>query len=90
MYAKGSKRLQSILGAEREILILGNTYSDQQVRSVRFARRIIDESDGRLEPTLCVIVHQDPRGNAKLKRWGRENGLAVIPVFTLSGVLPRE
>ncbi len=90
MYAKGSKRLQSILGAEREILILGNTYSDQQVRSVRFARRIIDESHGRLEPTLCVIVHQDPRGNAKLKRWGRENGLAVIPVFTSSGVLPRE
>ncbi|MDR6708848.1 hypothetical protein J2X73_003235 [Novosphingobium sp. 1748] len=90
MYAKGSKRLQSILGAEREILILGNTYSDQQVRSVRFARRIIDESEGRLEATLCVIVHQDPRGDAKLKRWGREHRLAVIPVFTSTGVLPRE
>lgn len=90
LWAKGSKRLQSILGAEREILILGNTYSDQQVRSVRFARQIIEESGGRLEPTLCVIVHQDPRGNAKLKRWGRESGLAVIPVFTSSGVLPRE
>lgn len=90
VYARGSKRLQSILGAEREVLILGNVYADQQVRSVQFARRIIDESDGRLETTLCVIVHQDPRGNAKLKRWGRENGLAVIPVYTSSGVLPRE
>ena len=90
MYARGSKRLQSILGAEREILILGNVYADQQVRSVKFARKIIDESDGRLEPTLCVIVHQDPRGNSKLKRWGRENGLAIIPVHTSSGVLPRE
>lgn len=90
MYARGSKRLQSILGAEREILILGNTYADQQVRSVQFARRIINESTGRLETTLCVIVHQDPRGNSKLKRWGRENGLAVIPVYTSTGVLPRE
>lgn len=90
MYARGSKRLQSILGAEREILILGNIYADQQVRSVKFARGIIDESDGRLETTLCVIVHQDPRGNAKLKRWGRENGLAVVPVYTSTGVLPRE
>ncbi|MEG8052879.1 hypothetical protein QP185_05825 [Sphingomonas aerolata] len=90
MYARGSKRLQSILGAEREILILGNIYADQQARSVQFARRIIDESAGRLESTLCVIVHQDPRGNSKLKRWGRENGLAVIPVYTATGVLPRE
>lgn len=90
MYARGSKRLQSILGVEREILVIGNIYSDQQVRSVQFARRVIDESDGRLETTLCVFVHQDPRGNAKLKRWGRENGLAVIPVYTSTGVLPRE
>ncbi len=89
MYAKGSKRLQNMLGAEREILVLGNVYSDQQARSVQFARRLINESDGRLETTLCVIVHQDPRGNGKLKRWGRENGLAVIPVYTATGVLPR-
>lgn len=90
IYAKCSKRVQSILGAERELLIIGNVYADQQVRSLKFARRIINESKGRLEPTLCIIVHQDARGNTKLKRWGRENGIAVIPVYTSSGVLPRE
>jgi hypothetical protein len=90
MYAKGAKRIQNILGIEREILILGNIYFDQQARSVQFARRIISESDGRLETTICVIVHQDPRGNAKLKRWGRENGLAVVPIYTSNGVLPRD
>lgn len=89
MYARGSKRVQNILGAEREILIMGNIYADQQARSLQFARRIINESDGRLETSLCVFVHQDPRGNAKLKRWGRENGVAVIPVYTSTGVLPR-
>jgi hypothetical protein len=89
MFARGTKRVQSILGIEREILILGNVYADQQARSVQFARRLIDESDGRLERTLCVIVHQDHRGNGKLKRWGRENGLAIIPVYTSSGILPR-
>jgi hypothetical protein len=89
IFATGSKRVKSILGIEREILILGNAYADQQARSLKFARRIINESDGRLETTLCVIIHQDPRGNAKLKRWGRENGLAVIPVYTASGILPR-
>jgi hypothetical protein len=89
MFARGSKRVQSILGIEREILIIGNIYADQQARSLRFARRIINESDGRLEKTLCVFVHQDPRGNSKLKRWGRENGLAIIPIYTASGILPR-
>ncbi len=89
MYARGSKRVQNILGAEREILIIGNVYADQQARSLQFTRRVINESDGRLETSLCVFVHQDPRGNAKLKRWGRENGIAVIPVYTSTGVLPR-
>jgi hypothetical protein len=89
MFARGTKRVQNILGIEREILILGNVYADQQARSLQFARRLINESDGRLERTLCVIVHQDARGNGKLKRWGRENGLAVIPVYTSSGILPR-
>lgn len=89
LIAKGTKRVRNILGIEREILILGNVYADQQPRSVQFARRLINESDGRLERTLCVIVHQDARGNAKLKRWGRENGVAVIPVYTSDGILPR-
>lgn len=89
LYARGSKRVQSILGAEREVLIIGNTYTDQQARSVQFARRIINESDGRLETNLCIFLHQDTRGSVKLKRWGRENGLAVIPVYSATGVLPR-
>ena len=89
MYGLGSKRVQHILGAEREVLILGNMYADQQARSLQFARHIINESDGRLETGLCVFIHQDPRGNPKLKRWGRENGVAVIPVFTSTGLLPR-
>lgn len=89
LYARGSKRVQNILGAEREILIIGNVYKDQQARSLQFARRVINESDGRLETALCVFVHKDPRGNSKLKRWGRENGLALIPIYSSSGVLPR-
>ncbi|MEJ8574156.1 hypothetical protein [Microbaculum marinum] len=89
LFGRGSKRVRNILGIEREILILGNVYADQQARSIRFARRLINESDGRLESTLCVIVHQDGRGNTKLKRWGRENGLAIIPVYTSTGILPR-
>ena len=89
LFARGSKRVRNILGAEREILIIGNIYADQQARSLQFARRVINESDGRLETSLCVFVHQDPRGNSKLKRWGRENGVAVIPVYTSTGVLPR-
>ena len=32
---------------------------------------------------------QDGRGNAKLKRWGRENGLAIIPVYASGGILAR-
>lgn len=87
--ARGSKRVQSILGIDREILILGNLYRDQQPRSLQFAKKLIAESEGRLETSVCILVHPDPKGNAKLKRWGRENGIAIIPVYTSTGILPR-
>ncbi|MGX7895748.1 hypothetical protein [Tsuneonella sp. HG222] len=89
LFALGSKRVRSILGAEREVLIIGNTFHDQQPRSIQFAHKLIEESDGRLERSICIIVHQDARGNNKLKNWGRERGLIVIPIYTSSGILPR-
>lgn len=89
MYAAGTKRIKSILGVEREVLILSNTYADQQPRSIQFANKIIADSSGRLESNVCVVVHTDPRGNAKLKRWGREKAIAVLPLYTSDLILPR-
>lgn len=88
-YGAPTKRMRSILGADREIIILVNTYEEQQPRSVQFARNIIDESDGRLENNIAIVLHADQRGNGKLKRWGREKGIAVIPVYCPNQILPR-
>ncbi|OWZ93037.1 hypothetical protein B9J07_14640 [Sinorhizobium sp. LM21] len=87
--AQGAKRIKNILGIEKEVIIVGNSYKDQQVRSVKFARVTIDALEGRVEANICIFVHQDPRGNAKLKRWGREHGLAIIPIYTPDGIMPR-
>jgi hypothetical protein len=73
---------------EREILIVGNVYRDQQARTVAFAQQVIGEIKGRLEPRLFFVVHSDPKGNAKLKKWGRESGLTIIPLYSSNGKLP--
>jgi hypothetical protein len=88
LFAKPSKRVQAILEVEREILIVGNFYRDQQARTLAFAQKVINESKGRLEPKLFFIVHSDPKGNSKLKTWGREAGLTIIPLYTSNGALP--
>ncbi len=88
LYVRPSKRVRAILSVERELLILGNVYADQQARTIACARQIIKDSKGRLEPHLFFIVHKDPRGNSKLKNWGREFHVSVIPIYAGTEQLP--
>jgi len=81
LLAKPTKRLSSIFSLEKEILILFISFDDLQYRTINAAKKIINESQGRLEQTLFFVVHMDARGNTKLKNWGRESGISVIPIY---------
>ncbi len=81
VFAKCSKRLAKSLSVEREVLILFTSFADLQQRTIATAREILNEESGRLESTVVIIVHSDLRGNYKLKNWGREEGLSVLPVL---------
>lgn len=78
--AKPSKRIRSALGVDREILIVVSTFSDQQQRTVKFLLQEINDSHGRLETTIAVVIHKDRDGNTKLKNWGRDVGVSVLPL----------
>jgi hypothetical protein len=79
--AKPSRRLRHALGVDREVLVVASNFSDQQQRTIKLAKLEIDGSAGRYESTVVVIVHKDAEGNAKLKNWGRAQGLSVLPIF---------
>lgn len=88
-FAMPSRAIRNALSVDREILILVSTFEDQQARTIQTAKDLIEESGGRLDPATFIIIHRDSRGNAKLKKWGREQGLAVLPIF-FDGALPKE
>jgi hypothetical protein len=79
--AKPSKRIRTALGVDRELLVVASNFKDQQQRSIKFVRHEIDNSAGRFEPTLAVFIHNDPEGNSKLKNWGRDQGISVLPLY---------
>jgi len=81
LLARPSKRLALALSVDREILVLFSPYKEQQQRTIKTARELIAESDGRLESTIAIIVHKEHGGSVKLKKWGRMLGLSVLPVF---------
>ena len=87
--AKLSRRLESVLSVDREILVIFSNFTHQQARTIRFARKTITDEGVRLEPTLAIIVHKDPRGNEKLRNWGRQDGLTVLPI-QFKGSLPSD
>jgi hypothetical protein len=90
IYARPSKRVRNILSVDRELLVLVSTFEDQQSRTIRTARELIATSRGRLETTTFIVAHPDPRGNSKLKAWGREQNCVVLPVYISSPELPKK
>ncbi|WP_175769837.1 ATP-binding protein [Burkholderia cenocepacia] len=80
LFVKPNKRLSKIFSTDREVLVLINNFQDQQQRTIQAVKAQLSEADGRLEGTLSIVVHADPDGNRKLKNWGREQGLAILPI----------
>lgn len=81
IYAKLSRRLSNTLSVDREILVMVSNFADQQARTIAFVHKSILESQPRLESAVAVVIHKDPRGNLKLKNWGRDIGLSVLPLY---------
>ncbi len=83
MYVRPNKRLSKIFSSDREVLVLITNFQDQQQRTIHALKQQIDVALGRVETTLAVVVHSDPDGNNKLKNWGREQGVAVLPISSI-------
>jgi len=86
--AKPTKRMKAALGADRELLIVVSTFPDQQQRTVKLVKREVEKSGGRYEPTLAIVIHCDPEGNSKLKNWGRDLGISILPLCGPSDLIP--
>nr|WP_238344323.1 ATP-binding protein [Ramlibacter lithotrophicus] len=73
--------MKNALGVDREILVVASNFKDQQQRTIKLIKREIETSAGRYENTIAIVLHQDPEGNGKLKNWGRDQGLSVLPLL---------
>ncbi|MCY3840148.1 MAG: hypothetical protein OXH09_16115 [Gammaproteobacteria bacterium] len=82
LIAKPSRRVQRSLGIDREVLAVVSTFRDQQTRTITFVQNEIEESLGRYESSLAIVIHNDPQGNEKLKNWGKEKGISILPIRT--------
>ena len=72
--------MKAALGVDREVLAVASTFVDQQQRTIKFVEQEIENSNGRYDNTIAIIMHGDLYGDAKLKNWGREKGISVLPV----------
>jgi hypothetical protein len=83
LLARPKRRMSQMLGVSREIMTLVTNFPEQQARVIAAARAwIASAPKGRLEPQHAIVVHSDRRGNTKLRTWGLEQGISIIPIFT--------
>jgi hypothetical protein len=88
LYAKPNRAVCQLLSIDREILVLATSFTDLHARTNALAIELIDGSDGRLEHTVAMVIHRDANGDAKLRNWGRDVGLTVIPLYMAGRDLP--
>lgn len=81
VYCKPTKAISSALMVDREIIAVIANFRDIQQRTLQIIRDQIHRSQGRLFPSLAFVVHADSVGDEKLRIWGRENGIKVIPIY---------
>jgi len=81
IFAKPTKRLATALSLDREIAVLFTTFRELQARTINALKSVIDAAGARLESTVAIVVHKDPRGSNRLKNWGRDTGISVLPVL---------
>ncbi|AOY57305.1 ATP-binding protein [Desulfococcus multivorans] len=79
--AKPTKRMRATLSADRELLLVASSFTDQQQRTIKFIKREIEKAEGRYEKTIAIVIHKDPSGNQKLRNWGRDLGIAILPIY---------
>jgi hypothetical protein len=89
LIVKPSKRVARLLTIDREILVLFTNFEEQQVRTISQAKKLIDELHPRVESTVAIIVHKDKNSNNNLKKWGRENGISILPICYIENRFPQ-
>lgn len=80
IFVSPNKRLKKIFSTDKEVVVIITNFPEQQQRTILALKDQINKSQGRLEGALAIIVHVDPDGNNKLKNWGREQGIAILPI----------
>ena len=84
VYARPVARISRVLGIDKEVLCVCSNFPNQQLRSIAAAHALIESSDSRLDPTVVIFIHKDENGNEKLKTWGRERKLHVLPICNIN------
>src|ERR1043165_6670826 len=86
LYARPVSRISKVLGVDKEILCICSNFPNQQIRAISVAHGIIEASNPRLDQTVVIFIHKDENGNEKLKSWGREKRLHVLPICSIQEI----
>lgn len=84
-YLKVHHRLGTALLANREVLLVLAEFPDVQVRNVQVVRERLQKGAHRLQSNIAIVAHRDAGGNKKLRLWGREHGLTLLPLDLSAG-----
>lgn len=85
IYCKPTQTIAESLLIDREVLGVIANFEDLHVRTLTVAQEMISASYGRLDPRIVIVLHADKRGDERLRSWGREHGIKVIPIFRAKG-----
>jgi hypothetical protein len=85
LFCKPTKAVSDSLLLNREVLAVLTTYATIDPRTIKVVKDIITSRSPQLATEIAIVLHSDPEGDAKLRQWGKEQSLRIVPLFRSGG-----
>lgn len=81
LFCKPTRAVADSLLVNREVLVLIANYDSIDPRAVSVAKDLIHERNPQLATEIAIVLHSDPEGDGKLRQWGKEQAIRLVPVY---------
>ena len=81
LFCKPTRAISDALLINREVLVVITKYANLDPRTVQIIKDIIRERSPQLATEIAIVLHSDPEGDIKLRQWGKEQSIKIIPIY---------
>jgi hypothetical protein len=85
LFCKPTRTISDSLLLNREVLVIITKYDNLDPRTISVIKDIIKDRSPQLATEVAIVIHSESGGDSKLRQWGKEQAIKIVPIFRPKG-----